>query len=79
VRSEVKNVDRATTDEDDDDGGIGSEETITYVHACAACDHRIAEHFYRFTVSNNGSGDGSGGSSGVPGVVQEYFMDCLLW
>ena len=45
------------------DGDI--EEEITYTHVCAECGHVIGEHWYSFSVLENGT-------------QQVYMMDCIL-
>lgn len=54
---------RTTSPSEDDDVDTAEEEEITFKHACAACGHVIAQHFYHFSVD---------------GESQRYLMDCIL-
>lgn len=50
-------------EEDENEEDDEYEETVTYQHCCAQCGHVVAEHYYRFNVSDE---------------MQDYLMECSL-
>lgn len=63
----VENTTKTETEDTEDPGDQEYEEEVTFEHVCDVCNHRVAEHFYSFSV---GIMDGQ--------TVQNYTMACSL-